>query len=68
MERPSEDEVQAMAERTRTALEKITNGKIKAVQPKNVPNNHRDHGQGDGDSSPHHYNETTTTATATMRR
>jgi SNW domain-containing protein 1 len=37
MERPSEDEVQATAERTRAALEKITNGKIKAAQPKNVP-------------------------------
>lgn len=37
MERPSEDEVQATAEKTRLALEKITNGKIKAAQPKNVP-------------------------------
>jgi SNW domain-containing protein 1 len=37
MERPSEEEVQATAERTRAALEKITNGKIKAAQPKNVP-------------------------------
>ncbi|KAH9048547.1 SKIP/SNW domain-containing protein [Lactarius hengduanensis] len=37
MERPSEDEVQATAEKTRAALEKITNGKIKAAQPKNVP-------------------------------
>jgi len=37
MERPSDEEVQATAERTRAALEKITNGKIKAAQPKNVP-------------------------------
>ncbi|KAH9981435.1 SKIP/SNW domain-containing protein [Lactifluus volemus] len=37
MERPSEEEVQATAEKTRAALEKITNGKIKAAQPKNVP-------------------------------
>ncbi|KAH9966529.1 SKIP/SNW domain-containing protein [Russula dissimulans] len=36
MERPSDEEVQATAERTRAALEKITNGKIKAAQPKNV--------------------------------
>ena len=37
MERPSEDEVQATAERTRAALEKLVHGKIKAAQPKNVP-------------------------------
>jgi SNW domain-containing protein 1 len=37
MERPSDEEVQATAEKTRAALEKITNGKIKAAQPKNVP-------------------------------
>ncbi|KAJ4488444.1 pre-mRNA-processing protein 45 [Lentinula aciculospora] len=37
MERPSEDEVQATADKTRAALEKLVNGKIKAAQPKNVP-------------------------------
>ncbi|KDR81752.1 hypothetical protein GALMADRAFT_239938 [Galerina marginata CBS 339.88] len=37
MERPSEDEVQQTAEKTRAALEKLVNGKIKAAQPKNVP-------------------------------
>ena len=37
MVRPSEDEVQATADRTRAALEKLVNGKIKAAQPKNVP-------------------------------
>jgi SNW domain-containing protein 1 len=37
MERPSEEEVQATADRTRVALEKLVNGKIKAAQPKNVP-------------------------------
>ncbi|KAF8637416.1 hypothetical protein AX17_002911 [Amanita inopinata Kibby_2008] len=37
MERPSEEEVQATAERTKAALEKLVNGKIKAAQPKNVP-------------------------------
>jgi SNW domain-containing protein 1 len=37
MERPSEEEVQATAEKTRAALEKLVNGKIKAAQPKNVP-------------------------------
>ncbi|SPO37413.1 related to transcriptional coregulator Snw1 [Pseudozyma flocculosa] len=35
-ERPSEEEVMSTAERTRLALEKITQGKIKATQPKNV--------------------------------
>ncbi|KAL4247427.1 Pre-mRNA-processing protein 45 [Abortiporus biennis] len=37
MERPSEEEVQATAEKTKAALEKLVNGKIKAAQPKNVP-------------------------------
>ncbi|KAJ7578474.1 SKIP/SNW domain-containing protein [Mycena floridula] len=37
MERPSEEEVQATADKTRAALEKIVNGKIKAAQPKHVP-------------------------------
>ncbi|KIJ69183.1 hypothetical protein HYDPIDRAFT_179060 [Hydnomerulius pinastri MD-312] len=37
MERPSEEEVQETAERTRQALEKLVTGKIKAAQPKNVP-------------------------------
>ncbi|KZT69814.1 pre-mRNA-processing protein 45 [Daedalea quercina L-15889] len=37
LERPSEDEVQATTEKTRAALEKLVNGKIKAAQPKNVP-------------------------------
>ena len=37
MDRPSEDEVQATAEKTRAALEKLVNGTIKAAQPKNVP-------------------------------
>ena len=37
MERPSEEEVQATAEKTRAALEKLVNGKIKATQWKNVP-------------------------------
>lgn len=37
MERPSEEEVQATADRTRAALEKLVHGKIKAAQPKNVP-------------------------------
>jgi len=36
MERPSEEEVQETAEKTKAALEKIVNGKIKAAQPKNV--------------------------------
>ncbi|GAA5892962.1 hypothetical protein JCM5296_003393 [Sporobolomyces johnsonii] len=38
MERPSEEEVQATADRTKAALEKLVSGKIKAAQPKNVPN------------------------------
>jgi SNW domain-containing protein 1 len=37
MGRPSEEEVMATAEKTRAALEKITNGKIKASQPKHIP-------------------------------
>jgi SNW domain-containing protein 1 len=37
MERPSAEEVQSTADRTRLALEKITNTKIKAAQPKHVP-------------------------------
>lgn len=37
LERPSEEEVQETAERTRAALEKLVTGKIKAAQPKNVP-------------------------------
>lgn len=37
MERPSEEEVQETAEKTKAALEKLVNGKIKAAQPKNVP-------------------------------
>ncbi|KAL1916209.1 uncharacterized protein VTP21DRAFT_5826 [Calcarisporiella thermophila] len=36
MDRPSEEEVRACTERTRAALEKITQGKIAASQPKNV--------------------------------
>lgn len=37
MARPTEEEVQETAERTKAALEKLVNGKIKAAQPKNVP-------------------------------
>ncbi|EMD38218.1 hypothetical protein CERSUDRAFT_104828 [Gelatoporia subvermispora B] len=37
LERPSEDEVQSTTDKTRAALEKLVNGKIKAAQPKNVP-------------------------------
>ncbi|TCD68437.1 mRNA splicing protein [Steccherinum ochraceum] len=37
MERPSEEEVQSTTDKTRAALEKLVNGKIKAAQPKNVP-------------------------------
>ncbi|KAK0549611.1 mRNA splicing protein [Tilletia horrida] len=36
LDRPNEDVVRETAERTRLALEKITQGKIKAAQPKNV--------------------------------
>ncbi|GAA6019304.1 hypothetical protein JCM10207_001254 [Rhodosporidiobolus poonsookiae] len=42
MERPSEEDVQATADRTRAALEKLVQGKIKAAQPKNVPNSQGD--------------------------
>ncbi|GAA5991236.1 hypothetical protein JCM11641_004029 [Rhodosporidiobolus odoratus] len=42
MERPSEEEVQATADRTKAALEKLVSGKIKAAQPKNVPNSQGD--------------------------
>ncbi|KAG0144300.1 hypothetical protein CROQUDRAFT_47482 [Cronartium quercuum f. sp. fusiforme G11] len=37
MERPSIEEVEATTQRTRAALEKLTNSKIKAAQPKHVP-------------------------------
>lgn len=37
MDRPSEEDVQSTTEKTRLALEKLVNGKIKAAQPKNVP-------------------------------
>ena len=37
LDRPSEEEVQSVTERTRLALEKITQTKIKATQPNNVP-------------------------------
>lgn len=37
MERPADKEVHHTAERTKTALEKLVNTKIKAAQPKNVP-------------------------------
>ncbi|KAI8393998.1 SKIP/SNW domain-containing protein [Radiomyces spectabilis] len=36
MDRPSEEEVLSVAEKTRLALEKIVNGKIAAAKPKNV--------------------------------
>ncbi|GAA5822232.1 hypothetical protein JCM11251_006270 [Rhodosporidiobolus azoricus] len=42
MERPSEEDVQATADRTKAALEKLVQGKIKAAQPKNVPNSQGD--------------------------
>ncbi|KAI7902364.1 SKIP/SNW domain-containing protein [Cokeromyces recurvatus] len=35
MDRPSQEEVQSVAEKTRLALEKIVNSKIKSSQPKN---------------------------------
>ncbi|PWN45612.1 hypothetical protein IE81DRAFT_336153 [Ceraceosorus guamensis] len=38
LERPDEASVMSTAERTRLALEKITQGKIKAAQPKHVSN------------------------------
>ncbi|KZO90510.1 hypothetical protein CALVIDRAFT_569017 [Calocera viscosa TUFC12733] len=37
MELPTDDEIAATAERTKAALEKLVNGKIKAAQPKHVP-------------------------------
>ncbi|TFL07316.1 pre-mRNA-processing protein 45 [Pterulicium gracile] len=37
LDRPSEEEVQATTDKTRAALEKLVNGKIKAAQPNNVP-------------------------------
>ena len=43
MERPSEDEVQSTTDKTRAALEKLINGKIKAAQPKNIPDAHGGH-------------------------
>lgn len=36
MERPSEEEVQSTTDRTKAALERLVQGKIKAAQPKNV--------------------------------
>lgn len=42
MERPDAETLNETAERTRLALEKITNGKIKAAQPKNVPKTNTD--------------------------
>ena len=36
MERPSEEDIATTTEKTRLALEKLVNGKIKAAQPKNV--------------------------------
>ncbi|KAI8341986.1 SKIP/SNW domain-containing protein [Chlamydoabsidia padenii] len=36
MDRPGEEEVMSVAEKTKAALEKIVQGKIKAAQPKNV--------------------------------
>ncbi|CAG8535861.1 6178_t:CDS:10 [Cetraspora pellucida] len=38
LDRPSEEEVKETTEKTREALEKIVQGKIKAAQPKNVKN------------------------------
>ena len=37
LERPTDDEVVDTTERTRAALEKLVSGKIKAAQPKNIP-------------------------------
>ncbi|KAI9283605.1 SKIP/SNW domain-containing protein [Umbelopsis sp. AD052] len=39
MDRPSEEEVQSVAEKTRAALEKIVSGKISAAKPKNIVQN-----------------------------
>ncbi|KAG0239321.1 mRNA splicing protein [Actinomortierella wolfii] len=41
LSRPSEEEVLETAERTRAALEKITNSKIAASQPKNIGSNNK---------------------------
>ncbi|KAF9586766.1 mRNA splicing protein [Lunasporangiospora selenospora] len=41
LSRPSEQEVQETADRTRTALEKISKSKISAAQPKNVVSNNK---------------------------
>ncbi|KAF7322402.1 Transcriptional regulator Cwf13 [Mycena chlorophos] len=37
MDRPSEEEVMETAEKTRAALEQLVTGKIKAAQPKHIP-------------------------------
>jgi SNW domain-containing protein 1 len=42
MERPDAEQVNDTAERTRLALERITQGKIKAAQPKHVPKNNNE--------------------------
>lgn len=42
MERPSDETIDETTERTRLALERITNGKIKAAQPKHVPKTNSD--------------------------
>ncbi|KAI8975571.1 SKIP/SNW domain-containing protein [Mycotypha africana] len=36
MDRPSEEEVQSVAEKTKAALEKIVNSKIQSLKPKNI--------------------------------
>ncbi|KAF9203510.1 mRNA splicing protein [Haplosporangium sp. Z 27] len=41
LSRPSEEEVQETADRTRAALEKISKSKISAAQPKNVVSNNK---------------------------
>lgn len=43
MERPDESTIADTTERTRLALERITNGKIKAAQPTNVPKSDSSH-------------------------
>lgn len=42
MERPDDESINETAERTRLALEKITQGKIKAAQPKHVAKSNSD--------------------------
>jgi SNW domain-containing protein 1 len=42
MERPDDASIDETTERTRLALERITNGKIKAAQPKHVPKTNTD--------------------------